>query len=467
MSSNIIFGALLGGIFVACAVPFVIAKVRGRKIDPFEISVVFVANYFLGFWLKPLLSLVAPDRYSAWWYQRELHDDATIAFSLSLVLLGLFAFYAGYYGLGVGRRASWLIPVCRWPWIPRRVWIALVISSIVAGLTFWYFVQRGEYSLEYLALNRGEVVAGVGLVAWLFVVSSILVFLIVLLFGMQPGASRFAKVVYTLSAVTIGVGLLSIFASRGNILLVLGSVLVVRHYCVRRVSLTKVVLIFIGVVVLSASVFVWRGWTVSGETPPFDSLAEVITADLISISTGWEGFIMAVEWYPRYGDYYYGAIAGGDLIWLIPRMFWEGKPARYGGVLVQEDVLPGLLSYETGLGTYESFSPLGYGYADFGVAGALAAMLAHGIFWRTLYEHLKRSGGTPSAAAAYGLFVLSLSTYARGLVGSFLAVLVLWVPIVLVMGWLGKGAVGRRSPTGYGQYRRVSAGMMASSDRCA
>jgi hypothetical protein len=147
---------------------------------------------------------------------------------------------------------------------------------------------------------------------------------------------------------------------------------------------------------------------------------------------------MVLESYPDQHPYYYGAIVAGDFMWLIPRLFWQDKPTEYGGFLVQRDLLPDLRSADTGLGTYESFSPLGYGYADLGIIGMLFAMFSHGAFWRTIYEYLRYSKYAPPAAAAYGLLVLSLSTYARGFVGSFLAVLVFWLPILYVVRWLGQ-----------------------------
>lgn len=61
--------------------------------------------------------------------------------------------------------------------------------------------------------------------------------------------------------------------------------------------------------------------------------------------------------------FYNGEILFGSLIYLVPRLFWEGKPEVYGIHILSNDINPSKLAD----GIFTAFGPVGNGISDFGL----------------------------------------------------------------------------------------------------
>lgn len=430
LPAEVAFGVL----FLAFVLPPGLAWASGR-FDPLETGNLFLLAAFFALWARPLLYLVSQEHGALFYDLQTVFPKRLATRGAVISLLGVTSFYVGYYALQEwGTALASLGPWCGWPWQPSRVRRTLFLLTIGSlGLALW-ILRLGGFSLTWIYLRRGEFWKGWAEVNYIFnnlTVTLGLVGFIFYAFRRGKSVRLGLSVAYCLAAV----GLISILGSRGMIFAVLLTPFFLVHYCIRRIKIRELVLGFVGMVIFSALFATFRGSL--DLSFAHESLWLQVLLDFRSLFTGWENFLATLEFYPNSKPFYRGAIAFGEVIWLIPRRFWPGKPLLYGGGQVQQDLLPGLWDVEAGAGTAESFLPLGYGYAELGIPGACLAMAAHGLFWRTFYEWLRRHRFNPAAAGIYGLLAANMPVWIRGYIGSFVvAVLGVLLP-VMVFRFLG------------------------------
>jgi hypothetical protein len=111
------------------------------------------------------------------------------------------------------------------------------------------------------------------------------------------------------------------------------------------------------------------------------------------------------ETYPQREDYLYGQTYLPAVTSLIPRYFWQDKPAlyNYNQFGRATDIL-----LPTDTSTAVLFSSVGELYLNFGPIGLVVGMLVYGLLFKSLYSIVVMSGRSPSAVLLYGLVFLDL-----------------------------------------------------------
>lgn len=421
-------GARSGPLFLvglACAFPAFYA-LHSRSFDPLEPIWLYTAIFFLEFFLKPLLTLLDPHRFGFAMIPMD-YFSMPVSRSLLMACFGLTAFYFGYYSVLSRRRLP--VPVFSDDWRRPRMAILFLCGLGAFAYSVNYFLSRAGYSIRYIYLNRALVGGFSGELSFLVHVFSWITAAIAYRYClMRGGLLNWTGFLILVAALVAG---LSIFGARWTMLFIPMSMMLIRHYAVARYSGARLTAAFSIVFAFSASFGAYRGSFSAEQFAPSRIVSNL--ADEIVAFADWDIFLAVTEYYPDQRPFYAGRLATEALLWVVPRSVWPGKPIVYGSSRIQDDIAPSLRTIDWNFGGYAgtaiSQSTMGEGYADFGVAGALAYMAMFGAVWGWVYSFLIGNAFSFSAAALYSLLYLFLPLSIRGF-SSGLVHMGLWVGLV-------------------------------------
>ncbi len=429
---------LFAGVLILILFPIALRAAAGR-FDFFEPLVIWITIYSLAYWLRALLMWEDFEAFAGPSIRQSSLGPDAIKMGLGAAFVGLLAFYGGYFG-GFGARVARLLPPMGGAWRRRRVDTTIVASGWIFGLFWYYFIRKGQFDLEYMYLNRGAIVRGDTEAFFLMMIAQFLFTLLLFCRLLDRLPKLYRSFVFLVPILTL-IPFMA-FGSRGMGMWAVVPCFIVWHYTVRPFRGWEVGLFAIAAVMLSIVWGAFRG-TASFEPWAGASVRDLVWYEVLGQFSYWDNLLLVLNFYPREHGFYHGRIMLEDLLWLIPRNIWSGKPQFYGSTRVQNDLLPNLLDPWTSLGTYEAFSPLGYGYADFGIPGIVLAMFVQGVVWRAVYEYFRGQGSSRGAAVFYGMAIANLPGITRGFMSSLLYFPAFFGPLYLSLRFLTGGGGGR------------------------
>jgi len=418
---------LLAGMPLLGLVPMAIRRSEPR--DIFEPIFLFVAVYLAAFWVRAIMAQVDFREFTLPWAVSYGATQADVLPVLGLAMLGLSAVYLGYYS-GLGCLKARIVPTIRREFVPTRARALFILSTVIYVAIWIHFFVNGHYSVVFMMENRAEIVRGAGELEVLMkanaFVSSATGF-VILLRKMRKWR-QLAFLVPIIIAMP-----LTTFGDFETVILTVAPPLVMWHYCVRRFRKRELALL--ALVGISSLVVFVAVRTSGGMRTLTIGIGPLLKFAAMAQFSYWDNLLVLIHHFPYRHDFYHGRIMLTDFFLLIPRRIWESKPQVYGSTLLQTEMFPYMIDPYTGFGHYESFSFIGWGYADFGLGGAMFAAFCHGVVWRMLYEQLgrrAREGSLPNAAL-YGYALVVLPKVMRGFVGSFLWMFAVLLPAALLL----------------------------------
>jgi hypothetical protein len=404
---------------VILTTPVFVTAHQGR-LDAIEPVWLLTAIYGISFWLRPLLVLYDVNKRAL---PYVTYDSGAMTLALAACVLGLSAFYLGYYS-SVGRSIVPKLPNLRWPWERWRVVTAIIAFGAVFTILSGHFLEKGQYSIEYMYVNRALVNWGDGdLVQLLHMAGWVVVVLVFSLFVMRP-ANTLAAVGVLVAAISMVLIPLSFFGARWTLFFIVGCVLIMWHNVVCRFSARQWVMIFIGFFVLSALFGVFRSHLDFRELLLEDVLEYLVLE--VSQYSDWDLLAEIIQIYPQFSGHTYGVLGLETFFWLVPRRIWPTKPEWYGTTLIQQTLFPGMLEMSAVgfTGSYLGTSIVGEGYVEFGWLGVVVYMFLSGVIWRLVYRFKNANRGRLPAEALYAVLIIGIPTYVRSFVSSILLMLV-------------------------------------------
>lgn len=421
-------------IFMLILIGFPFMKAwENKTFDIFEPVNIFVCVFFLSFWVLPLLRYLDFDTFSLGYAINVGITREDMRFGLWITVIGLIFFYLGYYS-NIATILGKLLPK-----VPVRLHkgnVAILVGACLAigGILWLYFFKKGNFSIEYIYANRATIVIGDGMLYHVMVVSLYFASMVSFSYLIKKINGRFMKkLVYLIPAMTAIP--FFIFGGREKMLIFLLVPFIIWHYTVHKLTLKKIAIGF-----LFAFVFiVLFGYFRAAGNLQFKDTKRLLLSEANAQFSYSEIALMVYKHYPELHGFYHGKLMAQDFLIFIPRAIWPGKPINYGSQLVQLDILPQLVDTETGYGSYEAFSPLGLGYAEFGIIGAAFAMFICGLVWRGIYEFFKRSDTrNPYSVMIFGLMIAMLPKIVGGFMGSIFNGIILWlIPLIILLKMAG------------------------------
>ncbi len=366
--------------------PFIADLIRG-SFDIFELRNMFCLGYFLQFVVSTWYSQNIEYRYVS-----ESFFNVYLSRSLTLALVGLLSYYAGYYMPLASMAVSHLRPLAtcwRTADLPK-----IVAVFVIVAFSSWIFLMRqigGLYFVLTHLYNITELVEGM---TFLFSITVGAFYAAVVLCELQGQRSGSRN--YKLTAGCLAVVNLAVLLTRGYkfpFAIVALVFWVPRHYLangIRRSAKLWKILISIGVLTLVPYYQMFRG---GGST-------KLGIDSLLALDVNWTNALpLILRRY--YGIEVFGLILskvgngvphamGSSLLLFftgsVPRALWPGKPLG-PGLYVTDLFFDNPFAVMTGT---EPSIP-GELYWNFGVVGVVVGMALLGALCRAVYVFLKRN----------------------------------------------------------------------------
>jgi hypothetical protein len=405
-----------------------------RTLDPLE-PIVFCVPVFAYFYLvKPLLRILGgqPFRFGG----------TNLEWALGVVIIGLLAFYAGYYSRLPKAMANAV------PLMDREV------SSSHVRACAWLFILIGAWGLwEYMEVSGGwrefwSRPHGYGgrpelTTAYIYQLPELMMvgFFLIVFDTIKSGRIAFRSFGRVALASLGGVGVYSILWSRRTMVAwVLISLFTLWYVSrERRPQLSSFVVFGLVLFLAIGATLAYRPY-LHLEAHPED-FARVDPLQSATKTVSWTGdefdsLLAIVTLYPQPIDYDYFSIYGRIFIHPIPRLLWPDKPPLF--VSSWDEFL-----YQSGISLGAAESVVGDFYIQMGVMGVCIGMFVSGFVFRFFYDYLMRS---PSSGFMQLLYAVALgnvpSYFAQSAIAAFWKWLPLMVPGVIVAYWLAR----KRSP---------------------
>ncbi len=390
---------LYGSVVLVCLVCGIILwplRVSGSRFDIANVLLLFVAYYFMSFGMYGFMNAFGLSHFLGVSYDPSSDSPANLSSLASVYSAALLlSIYAGYswsprVSLSEGKKC---LPLQAGSSVDLRMLPNLQISALLAlGLSYTGFVLMvyflGGMSVigrdpTYLATEGTHglywAAALISTNYWAFIVNFF-------------SFAVLKKVKYLfLAALSVPLFLLEFLlsGSKGALLFPLVGLLMVRHYCYRRINWRTVVALGAIVLVVFAAGYAYRSAGArradfgEGMTSYYQNPAALLET-LVGRFYGTDSFAIVLDSVHNGQPLLMGRSFADLLTWYIPRWLWPGKPVSFAITFGQE-FMPGA----AGAGdTYYSASLPGELYLDFGRFGLLLGGIVIGLFLRYLYRKL-------------------------------------------------------------------------------
>jgi oligosaccharide repeat unit polymerase len=423
-SSLVIQFVVISSLALTC-LPFIIALQR-KYIDIFAPIWFFGILYTIGYGYKAALIVFSPEDFIT--FPRYFPKDLEfIIYAFFLSLLGLAAFYLGYF-----TRFYKLITNC----LPslgdnvigeKRLCYASLFGISIGIIALLVLMQSISVQLDWESILtilfnvaiRNAIMSQLIGNGFLFFLLTLVPFfaLVYLYYVLRKRTKRSVAWIVALLTFTAAILSTSILGARMLLMGLMIGTTTLYNYRVRRINLlTGLILIVIA------------GWLagILGVmlSSSYSTFFAVSFYDIIlRFSATFEFFDDFVTALVHIKDFFGGATIFEDFVYTyLPRAIFPWKPLIYGQVKLQEAILPGLYA-ESGFANTMTMGILAEGYANFGVAGVLLLPAVLGIFLRGLYEKAMKEGGL--YLVIYGFTLGSMLNTLRGFGSYIIASLIL------------------------------------------
>ncbi len=219
---------------------------------------------------------------------------------------------------------------------------------------------------------------------------------------------------------------------RGEIVYLFMSIMIVRHYSFRRVSIKTLLIVFVGVMVILSYLEVLRQQSKLGRdasTFTFEKIIHTLVYTAHFVGVGKTSVIM--HQIPQEYDYLHGRSYLSIFIAPIPRVWWPDKPVVRIGQFVGVE----LMERQTISGVVPGV--IGEAYMNFGKPGIALILLIFGIFCKQIYAHFTGRPTDPrSSIFSIGLYailwVLMLDIFVTDFTGNIVRLLRNLLPFLLI-----------------------------------
>jgi len=274
--------------------------------------------------------------------------------------------------------------------------VVLIFLSIAIGLV----ATHGGVS--YVMENRATVYRGAGpLVAMLYLglIGGLVLFVLWLY-------NRVGSLYFFTVTTIISLALLLSTGERLRILEMILGMIVVYHYNIKRLSLSKGAIIGVIVITILTAMLFYRRYYVSGSIGD-EGLDFELMDSLLRNFLMFDGFVAVIERVPSEMDYSYGAGYFFAILGFIPRVIWPDKPAWGKEVFTQT-----VFGVDDSVFTY---GLVGEFWWNFGAYGVVVGGLLYGFLLGLLYKYVIRNSQDPMKVIMY--FLLMSSLVLRGFKG--------------------------------------------------
>jgi len=402
---------------------------RSKTFDIFEPINVFVVVFFMANWFMPILRYWDFGTFSNGFAIKMGITNEDFKFGLEVAVIGLIFFYLGYYSK-IGKLLTKFLPRLPTKIYKENMKFLICICLVAGGALCLYFFKIGNSSIKYIYANRATIIIPRGMFYHVMVVSLYFASMVLFCYFIKNLKGVFAKKLAYLIPVMTSIPLF-MFGGREKVLIFLLVPFIIWHYTIRKLNWKKIAIVSLFVLIF----IVLFGYFRAAGNLNFKNIKRLLASEVSAQFSYSETALMVYKYYPKVHGFYYGKLMSQDFLIFMPRLIWQDKPINYGSQLVQLDILPNLADKVTGFGTYEAFSPLGLGYADFGIIGVAFAMFVCGLIWSWIYEFFKRSDTrNPYSVMIFGLMIVMLPKIAGGFMGSILNGIILWIiPLVILL----------------------------------
>ncbi len=314
---------LLGLVFASAVLhtaPFWVSWVKGKRTDIFEPIYFCLLSSFVLFVVKPLFYYFVLDMRIVL-ITREFQAGSVMGLVMRselYAILGLTALYLGYYS-GAARRGARHVPRPPSVWPRSRVNVSLLLLAAVS------FTSIGIFSLKTGMLNlsaagspgRGFLFHGYNV---LYRVGTACISITFMLWVAARGRQlRGYKVIFVMGLVVV---YLSLFLSRTPIIALFVTLLVFRHYYVKKISPGTLGVVAIAILLLSFSLLYLRTGHAFRDKLSAGPAVTFLDKNMFSD----KAFLLILEESPHNIPYRYGSSIVNSLMFFIPRALFPDKP---------------------------------------------------------------------------------------------------------------------------------------------
>jgi hypothetical protein len=380
----LVFALLIVGI-----APWVI-ELRNHSFDVFESKNVFVFLYLIEYAVS---AVFVHSRGIVFFNTDLLYDSRLVAQCVALAIVGLLAFYVGYYATFSNQLASCLPRFGRSVNEGRAKAVMFVLalfgmSGAVAlfstGGGFWYVLSN----INEVRLERSF---GLTHVRYLLILLNLLVLIMLLGTPADRQGARpsllFAIVAVVFVQITVGHRLWAVF--------VILSALIVRHYLYRRASIGKALLALGAIIVLNVSYVAYRDARALDDAGisfqlSLDSGLFYLWHTFLSRYHGVESLALVSEGVKSGIDFNFGLAFLKDLVLIpVPLALWPDRP-DVTSIAFSKEFLGYALS-EEGKGGGIAITVLGDLYWAGGVVAIVLGMMLLGVIHKAFYTNLRKN----------------------------------------------------------------------------
>jgi|SRR3972149_2052773 len=188
--------------------------------------------------------------------------------------------------------------------------------------------------------------------------------------------------------------------SRGGILIIILTLLIYRHYLVKKLNFWFLVTSFMFAFFIIIYVGVYRLKAFSSFKMSY--LIEMSRMIYLQTFSGLEVLMVVLSQVPSNIPFYNGElIADANLLPFIPRFFYPVKKAIYGYNSFWEDFIQLISKAQS-----ENFVSLpGQFYLDFGILGIVVGSFIVGVFFKMVYRYFLSNKSNRGVVFLYGLFL--------------------------------------------------------------
>lgn len=366
----------------------------------------------------------------------DIEVDKSLANALWYVLLSAVCFYLGYYGC----KAQYLAKKLPSPRVPNRhrLKIAMVLCGVLGWVSYSLFLQLNGGILKailYETPRWANVRVGTGYFFWglLWIIS-----FIVLLWVYAIYSRTQRHVILGILISIIAFGALSLLGGRARALAPVFILLIIIHYCVKRISLREIAILAVIFFVYSVGLDMFRGGNkIALLQHPIASFQKIIRFErmfgvMAADQDRSEAVMVALEQIPHHHEYLYGqtliaGFLGGPI---LNRLNLPLLHSPSPGVKLVRLIYPGLAEYW-------GMNPtiVGEFYMNFSLFGVAGASFGFGLLFATLYGWLQLNRSNPAVVGLYAIALYyGLRIFTEEFYKLFEFQVVFW-PTMLLLYW--------------------------------